>query len=55
MPRFADLESGAQEVEIGGTSVLVCSLEALLDMKRVANRLRDRDDLEALEGAHGDS
>jgi predicted nucleotidyltransferase len=55
VPRFAELESGAQEVEIGGTCVLVCSLEALLDMKRASDRLRDRDDLEALEAAHGDS
>ena len=55
VPRYADLEHGAQEVEIGGASVLVCSLEALLEMKRGSDRLRDRDDVEALEAAHGDS
>ncbi len=55
IPRYADLEGGAQEVEIAGASVQVCSLEALLDMKRASGRLRDRDDLEALEAAHGDS
>jgi len=33
----------------------VCSLEALLDMKRASDRLRDRDDLEALEAAHGEA
>lgn len=54
VPRFADLEPGAQRVEIGGASVLVCSLEALLEMKRASGRLRDRDDLEALEAAHED-
>lgn len=54
VPRFSDLESGAETVEIGATSVLVCSLEALLEMKRASGRLRDRDDLEALEAAHED-
>jgi hypothetical protein len=30
----------------------VCSLGALLAMKRASDRARDRDDLEALEAAH---
>lgn len=55
VPRYAALESGAQRVEVGGASVLVCSLEVLLEMKRASDRLRDRDDLEALEAAHRDS
>jgi len=55
VPRYEDLESGGQKVEIGGACVVVCSLEALLDMKRASDRLRDRDDLEALEAAHGEA
>ena len=39
-------------VDLGGTIVRVCSLEALLTMKRASDRPRDRDDLEALETAH---
>jgi hypothetical protein len=34
-----------------GLSVRVCSLGHLLAMKRASKRSRDRDDLEALEGA----
>lgn len=55
VPPYAALESGGQIVEIGAAHVSVCSLEALLEMKRASGRLRDRDDLEALEAAHRDS
>jgi hypothetical protein len=39
-------------VDLGGTVVRVCSLGALLGMKRASDRARDRDDVEALEAAH---
>jgi hypothetical protein len=42
----------AVAVDLGNTVVRVCSLEALLAMKRASDRPRDRDDLEALEVAH---
>jgi predicted nucleotidyltransferase len=51
VPSFAELEGGATDVEIGGLVVRVCSLEHLLAMKRASTRLRDRDDVEALEAA----
>ncbi len=51
IPAFAALESEASVVEMGGLSVRVCSLGHLLAMKRASERPRDRDDLEALEGA----
>jgi predicted nucleotidyltransferase len=51
IPPFAELEGGATDVEIGGLVVRVCSLEHLLAMKRASKRLRDRDDVEALEAA----
>jgi len=52
IPSFDRLDTDAIGVEIGTAIVRVCSLEALLDMKRASTRLRDRDDLEALEAAH---
>lgn len=52
IPRFSQLDAGAVAVDLGGTVVRVCSLEALLAMKRASDRPRDRDDLEALEAAH---
>lgn len=45
-------------VLVGGLAVnaclqiRVCSLESLLAMKRRSDRQRDREDVEALEGAH---
>lgn len=51
IPSFAALEAEAKDVEIEGLVVRVCSLEHLLAMKRKSERLRDRDDLEALEAA----
>lgn len=52
IPPFSQLDAGAVAVDLGGTVVRVCSLEALLAMKRTSDRPRDRDDLEALEAAH---
>jgi predicted nucleotidyltransferase len=51
IPPFSELDAGAVAVDLGGTVVRVCSLEALLAMKRASDRPRDRDDLEALEAA----
>jgi hypothetical protein len=54
IPRFAELDAEAVEVDVAGTPIRVCSLQSLLEMKRASSRLRDRDDLEALETAHSD-
>lgn len=53
VPSFATLDANAAEVDIGGLSVRVCSLDHLLKMKRASERLRDRADLEALEAIQG--
>lgn len=52
IPAFSQLNAQAVPVDLGGTVVRVCSLRALLEMKRASDRPRDRDDLEALEAAH---
>jgi predicted nucleotidyltransferase len=49
VPRFADLDAAALDVEIEGLVVRVCSLDHLIAMKQASRRPRDRDDLEALE------
>jgi len=54
IPPFETLDAKATTVEIDGLPVRVCSLEHLLQMKRASERLRDRDDLEALEVAQGE-
>jgi predicted nucleotidyltransferase len=51
VPRYETLEKQAKEIDIDGLSVRVCSLEHLLEMKRVSDRPRDKDDLDALEAA----
>lgn len=53
VPRYEVLESQAQDVDLEGLTVRVCSLEHLLEMKRASDRPRDKDDLEALEAAQG--
>jgi predicted nucleotidyltransferase len=53
IPTFADLDAKATNVDMDGLAVRVCSLDHLLEMKRASERPRDRDDLEALEGARG--
>jgi predicted nucleotidyltransferase len=57
IPSFTALDAKATDVDVDGLAVRVCSLEHLLEMKRASERPRDRDDLEALEGAQdpGDS
>ncbi|HEX5988834.1 MAG TPA: nucleotidyltransferase [Solirubrobacterales bacterium] len=54
VPRFAELEEKARDIDLDGLVVRVCSLRHLLDMKRASDRPRDRDDLEALEAAQGE-
>jgi predicted nucleotidyltransferase len=51
VPTFEALDAEASDVQIGGLTVRVCSLEHLLAMKRASERPRDRDDVEALEAA----
>lgn len=51
IPSYATLDARAADVDLGGLRVRVCSLDHLLAMKRASERLRDRDDLEALEAA----
>ncbi|MGI8660790.1 MAG: nucleotidyltransferase [Thermoleophilaceae bacterium] len=55
IPGFDALDAEAVEVDLDGLPVRVCSLAALLEMKRASTRSRDRDDLEALEAAHADA
>jgi predicted nucleotidyltransferase len=55
VPRFEALDDEAAEIDLDGLRVRVCSLNQLLKMKRSSDRPRDRDDLEALEAAHGDA
>jgi predicted nucleotidyltransferase len=57
IPSFAALDAKATDVDMDGLAVRICSLDHLLEMKRASERPRDRDDLEALEGAQdpGDS
>ena len=46
---YAELTEGAIEAEVFGTPVTVCSLRALMEMKRAAGRPQDLQDLEALQ------
>jgi len=46
---YADLAADALSAEVLGLSISVCSLPALLEMKRAAGRPRDLEDLEHLE------
>ena len=55
IPPFSVLDEKATDVDMDGLVVRVCSLEHLIEMKRASDRPRDRDDLEALEAAQGDS
>jgi predicted nucleotidyltransferase len=54
VPSFAVLDEKAEEVDLDGFVVRVCSLEHLLEMKRASDRNRDRDDLKALEASQED-
>lgn len=49
VPRFDELDAGAETVDLDGVDVRICSYDALVAMKRASERPRDRDDVEALE------
>jgi len=51
VPSYPDLRSRASEVEILGTTVVVCSIQDLKAMKQAAGRTRDLVDLEDLDAA----
>ncbi len=51
IPPYDDLSREANEVDLDGLEVRVCSLGHLLSMKRASDRPRDHDDVEALEAA----
>jgi predicted nucleotidyltransferase len=55
IPPFGVLDAEASSVDMEGLVVRVCSLDHLLSMKRASERPRDREDLEALEAAQGDT
>jgi predicted nucleotidyltransferase len=52
IPSYEELRSRANEAEILGIAVAVCSIEDLKAMKRAAGRTRDLADLEDLEAAN---
>jgi hypothetical protein len=52
VPRYADLDRDAVTVDLGDLRIRVCSLDALLAMKRAANRPSDVADVDALEIAN---
>lgn len=54
VPRFEALDATATVVDMDGLRVPVCSLDHLLEMKRISDRPRDREDLDALETAQGE-
>ncbi len=54
VPSFAALDEQAQDIDLKGLVIRVCSFEHLLEMKRASDRDRDRDDLRALEAAQED-
>jgi predicted nucleotidyltransferase len=54
VPSFAVLDEKAQDIDLDGLVIRVCSLEHLMEMKRSSNRDRDRDDLDALKAAQSD-
>lgn len=48
-PPYSRLRSRATQMDMGGTGVLVASIDDLLEMKRQANRHKDLADVEELE------
>jgi predicted nucleotidyltransferase len=54
VPTYSELRARAEEVEILGVTLALCSLDDLRAMKRAAGRTRDLADLEDLSAAHGD-
>jgi hypothetical protein len=53
VPRYAALDRDAVTVDLGDLRIRVCSLQALLAMKRAASRPSDVADVDALEIANG--
>jgi predicted nucleotidyltransferase len=51
VPHYEELAKQAEQIDIDGLPVRVCSLEHLLEMKRASDRPRDHDDIQALEAA----
>lgn len=54
VPTYRRLINAAETAEVEGVEIKVCSLDDLIEMKRASERLRDRDDLEALEAIRAD-
>jgi predicted nucleotidyltransferase len=52
VPRYSELDRDAVTVDLGDLRIRVCSLQALLAMKRAANRPSDVADVDALEIAN---
>lgn len=52
-PPYASLRRRAIRVDVGPTTILVASIDDLLEMKRAAARDKDRLDIEALEAIKG--
>lgn len=52
-PPYASLRRRALRMDIGSTTILVASIDDLLEMKRAAARDKDRLDIEALEELKG--
>ncbi len=48
-PPYHQLRRRAEQIDIGQTAILVASVDDLLEMKRTANRDKDKLDVEALE------
>ena len=53
VPAYSELSRDAVTVDLGDLAIRVCSLDALLAMKRAANRPSDVADVDALEIANG--
>ena len=53
VPTYSELSRDAVTVDLGDLAIRVCSLDALLAMKRAANRPSDVADVDALEIANG--
>lgn len=54
VPPYGELRTEAVEVEIGKSTIAICSLEHLRAMKRAAGRPRDSVDLDDLDAAQPD-
>lgn len=55
VPPYEDLRPRAEDAEVLGVNVKVCSLADLRGMKKAAGRTRDLADLEDLDAAHPES